>query len=157
MSTSYRSVKRALRQTGRKLSAGLLTVAATAAVVPFKVERTEIPETGDDGIVLTSLLFRASYSPAREDSERTESTFTVSLRPSKEIGNSLARLAVAAVPKKPVEPAALKEDEIFDEDEKVQKETAKVRTLEEKAEKHRVKIAKRRRKLAKQRARRARK
>lgn len=154
MSKRYKSTAKAFKKAGRRISAGLLTAAAAAAVIPFRIERQENKLTGDDDVVFTSLLLRASYTPKHEDSENAKPSFSVALRPAKDVKKTVSH--VAELTRKPtVEPAALPEDGLFDDDKKILKETVKVRALEEKAKKHRVKIAKRRRKLAKQQLKRA--
>ena len=176
MSNSYRSARRAIKKAGRKVSVGLLAAAATAAAIPFRIERKTVEATGDDGVVLTSLLFRASFSPKKEDSVDSKPTVRVDLRPIKEVGETLSDLADLVLPKKTEDPNLVDfEDEDgtedFDGDPKLEKENARILSLEEKVErqrvkiekhrvkiqKHRVKIQKRKRKLAQRRAQEARK
>ena len=176
MSKSYRSASRAIKKAGRKVSAGLFTAAVAAAAIPFRIEKKTIEATGDDGVVLTSLLFRASFSPKKEDSVDSKPTVRIDLRPMKEVGETLSDLADLVLPKKAEDltPADFEDEEDAEDfagDAKLEKEHARILSLEEKVErqrvkiekhrvkiqKHRVKIQKRKRKLARRRAQEARK
>ena len=158
-----RSAKRAVRKFGRKASAGIITVAAIGASIPYKVEKVRNPETGDDGYVATSLLLRASVSPKCEDSVENKTRVTVRLRPPKEIGADLQRIEQkcakkkepAPLPEAKAEPEALIIEEVSDESSLAE---AKAVYKEEKAlNKARKKVRKLEKKVAKKRAARAKK
>lgn len=101
---NFRAVKKSVKKTGRKLSAGLLTVAAVGAMLPYRLEKEQNPISGDRGVAVTSLLFRTSVSPKCEDSEKQRTLLSVSLRPMSAVREDLAKLEQIGKKKPKVEP-----------------------------------------------------
>lgn len=135
---TLRVAKKSIKKTGRKLSCGLLTAAAVGAMIPYRLEKERNAATGDNGLAVTSLLFRTEISPACEDSEKSKTLLAVRLRPLKEVREDIRRIESITVKKPTVEPPV----PLTPEEEKALK---KVRKKAKKTEK---KIAKKRAKKA---------
>ena len=136
-----RTVRKTVKKTGRKLSAGLLTAAAVGAMLPYRFEKEKNPSTGDNGIAVTSLLFRTSVSPKCEDSEQSKTLLSVSLRPLSAVKEDLARLEQIGKRKPKVEPPVPLTPE---EEKALKKARKKAKRTAKRIEKKRAKEAARR-------------
>ncbi|MBR2906689.1 MAG: hypothetical protein IKC26_11470 [Clostridia bacterium] len=140
--------KKAVKKVTRRASAKFLTAAAVSAVIPYKLEKRQNPETGDDGYDLSSLLLRISIAPKCEDSIENKTLLRVGLRPMGEVRRDLQSLeALLEKKKKPVviEPAPLSDKDA----KKLRKAEKNVKKLEHKIMKKRMKAAKKAYKAAK--------
>lgn len=138
LNKTLRAAKRSVKKTGRKISRGLLTAAAVGAMIPYRVEKERNAATGDNGLAVTSLLFRTEISPACEDSEKSKTILAVRLRPLKEVREDIRRIESLKVKKPTVEPPV----PLTPEEEKALKKARK------KARKTEKKIARKRAKKA---------
>ena len=140
MNKQLRTAKRNIKRAGRKFSAGLLTVAAAGAMIPYRIEKEKNPSTGDNGIAVTSLLFRTAISPKCEDSIADKTLLSVKLRPLDEIRSDVRRFEALCRPREPVvaeDPFPLTEKE----ERQLEKARKRARKTVKKIEKRRIKRA----------------
>lgn len=133
------TAKKAIKKASRRASAKFLTVAALSTMIPYKIEKRQNLETGDDGYDLSSLLLRVSIAPKCEDSIRNKTLLCVGLRPMDEVREDLRALEGMLSKKEPtvIEPVPLSEKDA----KKLEKAQNTARKLERKILKKRLKAA----------------
>lgn len=139
--STLRTVKKAVKKTGRRLSARFLTAAAVSAVVPYRIKKEINPKTGDRGFVLNSLLLKTEISPKCEDSEQNKTVISIGVRPMKEVRADLSRIEAFCkqvqnpVKREPLVPLTAEEEKAL------KKMRAKAKKQAKKIEKKRMKQA----------------
>lgn len=133
------AAKKTVKKATRRASAKFLTAAAVSAIIPYKIEKRQNPETGDDGYNLSSLLLRVEVAPKCEDSIENKTLLRVGLRPMGEVKRDLRALEELFSKKEPtvIEPAPISDKDA----KKLEKAQKNAQKLEHKIMKKRMRAA----------------